>query len=64
MKFTQKHLNIISGLLMLLGGVVYALTASFNKSHPDDPNHYGKWIAIALIITGMFFLMPWIDKKK
>jgi hypothetical protein len=54
MKITQKKLRIISGLLILIGAIVYAVT---------KPSPFGKYAAIGIMIIGMIFLAPWIKDK-
>jgi hypothetical protein len=65
MKLNQKHLNIVSGLLILLAGILYALTVGNSKTQPGSNTYlYGKWTSIALIIAALFFMMPWMKKKE
>jgi hypothetical protein len=63
MKLTDKHLQILAGLVFLLGTIVIILTKNYNKTHIDDPNLYGRWIGISLFIIGFILLMPWKKKK-
>ena len=55
MKITQKKLRIISGLLILIGAIVYAVT---------KPNPFGKYVALGIMIIGLIFLAPWIKDKE
>ena len=64
MKLTQKHLRLISGILILLGAVIAVLTKTYNSNNPENPNNYGSWLGIIVMITGLIFLMPWIKDKK
>jgi hypothetical protein len=54
MKITQKKLSIISGLLFLIGAIVFVVT---------KPNPFGKYASIGIIIIGMVLLAPWIKDK-
>jgi len=62
MKITNKQFRLLSGLFYLLGALVVVYTKVYNKNHPEDPNSYGLWIGIVLIILGMVFLIPWNKK--
>jgi hypothetical protein len=64
MKITQKHLRLLSGFLLLIGAIVGILTGNFNTKHPEDPNVYGKWISIGIMIIGLVLLAPWIKEKE
>jgi len=54
MKITQKKLNLISGLLILIGLIVGIVT---------KPNIFGKYSSIGIIIIGLVLLAPWIKDK-
>ena len=54
MKITQKKLRIISGILFIIGGIVYAVT---------KPNPFGKYTSIGIIIIGWVFMAPWVKDK-
>ena len=64
MKITQKHLRLLSGVLVLLGVVITVLTRDYNANHPDDPNNFGQWLGIGIMIAGMLLLAPWIKNEK
>lgn len=63
MKITQKHLRLLSGFLILLGAVVAVLTRNYNANNPDDPNNYGQWLGMVIMIIGLVLLAPWIKDK-
>jgi len=54
MKITQKKLNFISGLLILIGLIVGIIT---------KPIIFGKYASIGIIIIGLVLLAPWIKDK-
>jgi drug/metabolite transporter (DMT)-like permease len=64
MKITQKHLRVLSGILILLGAIIAVLTRNYNAGNPDDPNHYGQWLGIGLMIAGLVLLAPWVKDQK
>jgi len=64
MKITQKHLRRLSGFLILIGVIASILISNFNTKHPEDPNVYGKWISIGIMIIGIVLLAPWIKEKE
>jgi hypothetical protein len=64
MKITNKQLRILSGILLLAGAILGVLTSNFNKSHPHDPNVYGKWISIGIMIIGLVLLAPWVKENE
>ena len=64
MKITEKQLKILSGLCFLAGAIVLILTKSYNANHIGEPNNYGKWIGIAIMIIGLVLLAPWVKKKE
>ncbi len=64
MKLTQKHLRLLSGLLILLGIVITVLTRNYNANNPEDLNKYGQWLGIGIIILGIILLAPWIKDKN
>jgi uncharacterized protein YjeT (DUF2065 family) len=63
MKITSKHLRLISGFLFLSGTIIIAITFSYNSKHPEDPNTYGRWVGIGVMIIGLILLAPWIKDK-
>ena len=63
MKITSKQLRFISGFLFLIGAIIVVLTLNFNSKHPGDPNIYGKWAGIGVMIIGLVLLAPWIKDK-
>jgi len=64
MKITEKQLRILSGLCLLAGAIVVILTKSYNANHIDDPNNFGKWTGIAIMIIGLILLAPWVKNKE
>jgi hypothetical protein len=54
MEITQKKLRIISGLLFIIAGIVFAVT---------KPNPFGKYASIGIMIIGLVCLAPWIKDK-
>jgi len=63
MKITNKTLQILSGFCILVGVIIGLVTRKYNANHPEDPNIYGKWIGIAIMIIGLILLMPWVKDK-
>ena len=63
MKIANKSLQILAGVCFLLGVIIELIARKYNSNHPDDPNVYGKWIGIAIMIIGLILLMPWIKDK-
>jgi hypothetical protein len=64
MKVTNKFLQILSGLCLLAGVIIWFITRRYNLNHPDDPIVYGKWISVGIMIIGLILLMPWVKDKE
>ncbi|MCK4699749.1 MAG: hypothetical protein KAT38_05430 [Bacteroidales bacterium] len=46
----KKTLSTIMLVCFLTGAIVVILTKSYNANHIDDPNNFGKWTGIAIMI--------------
>jgi uncharacterized protein YjeT (DUF2065 family) len=64
MKITNKFLQILGGFCFLAGAVIGLIIRQYNVNHPEEPNSYGKWIGIAVMIIGLILLMPWVKDKE
>jgi hypothetical protein len=64
MKITNKTLQFLGGFCFLAGAIVGLIVRKYNANHVEDPNTYGKWIGIAIMIIGLILLMPWIKNKE
>ncbi len=53
MKITEKRLRFISGLTLLTGAIVSALSDSI-----------GEYVGIGIMIVGLILLIPWVKDKK
>jgi hypothetical protein len=54
MKITQKHLRIISGILVIAGALVAIIFESAVMNY----------VGIGICIVGMILLAPWIKEEK
>ena len=64
MKITNKRLNIIGAIILLIGAVVSSLFIRYNNNHPEDPVLFGKYLGIGIMILALFLFMPWIKEEK
>ena len=64
MKITKKHLDLLSGLFLILGALVVVLTNSFDETLKIETSKFWKWIGIGIMIVGLIFKMPWIKDNK
>jgi multidrug transporter EmrE-like cation transporter len=63
MKFNRKLFQVLSGLCILAGAAVVALTR--NGLTADTAVDYGKWAGIGIMMVGMILLVPWgMSKQK
>jgi uncharacterized protein YjeT (DUF2065 family) len=63
MKITEKQLRILSIILFLIGTGIVVMTKNYNIKHQDDPDLFGKWFGIFIMIFGLILLVPWIRKR-